>query len=207
MIWGDSRQAWYGQGMWRACCAALLALACALAAPSAKAQNVGTATGEAQAVIVEPLSLVKVRDMDFGKILPSATAGTVTINPVTDACSNTGGVTSYGNDCQAATFAGMGRNPFRARITMSNITQLTGPGAAMTMHTFIVGANSSITFTGNVNGNGNGNGLANGGGNQRYQINTPSGIFTFNIGATLNVNANQAPGIYNGTFSVTVQYN
>lgn len=192
--------------MWRACCS-LLALVCALFAPAARAQNIADATGTAQAVIVEPLSLTKVRDMDFGKILPSAAAGTVTIDPVTNACSNTGGATSFGNACQAAVFAGMGRHPFRARVTMSNITQLTGPGAAMTMDTFIIGSNSTITFTGNTNSQGHGNGLVNGGGNQRYQIQNSNGIFTLNIGARLNVNANQTPGIYTGTFSVTVQYN
>lgn len=190
--------------MWRACGALLLAL---LGAPDARSQNIGTATGQAQAVIVEPLTLFKVRDMDFGKILPSAAAGTVTINPVTSACSTTGGATSFGNACQAAVFAGMGKNPFKARVTMSNITQLTGPGAAMTMDTFIIGLNSTISFTGNTNAQGNGNGLVNGGGNQRYQIQNSNGIFTLNIGARLNVNANQAPGLYSGTFSVTVQYN
>jgi hypothetical protein len=193
--------------MWRACCAVLLALVCALAAPAARAQNIADAAGHAQAVIVAPLTLIKVADMDFGKILPSAAAGTVTINPVTHACAAAGGVTSYGNACRAAVFAGMGKNPFKARVTMSNITQLTGPGAAMTMDTFIVGSNSTIAFTGNTNAQGNGNGLLNGGGNQRYSINGPAGIFTFNLGATLHVNANQTPGIYTGTFAVTVQYN
>ncbi len=207
MNWGDSRQPWYGQGMLRACCAALLALICALAAPTARAQNVADTAGSAQAVIIAPLTLIKVADMDFGKILPSAAAGTVTINPVTNACAAAGGATSYGNACRAAVFAGMGRRPFRARVTMSNITQLTGPGTAMTMDTFIIGSNSTITFTGNTNAQGNGNGLVNGGGNQRYTINSPTGIFVLHLGATLHVNANQTPGIYNGTFSVTVQYN
>jgi hypothetical protein len=30
--------------------------------------------------------------------------------------------------------------------------------------------------------------------------------FTFRVGGTLNVNANQAQGTYIGTFTVTVQY-
>lgn len=207
MIWGESRPAWSSQGLWRAVCATLLALACLTGAHTARAQNVGYATGTAQAVIVERLTLVKVADMDFGMILPSALAGTVTVNPVTDACSATGGVTSVGNACRAAVFAGRGANGLRARVTLSNITQLTGPGMAMTMDTFVIGANSSITFTGNTNSQGNGGGLLNGNGNQRYSINDPSGIFTLNLGATLHVNPNQTPGVYTGTFSVTVQYN
>lgn len=207
MYWGDSRQARLGEGPWRALCAALIASACLMFSPLARAQNVADTAGIAQAVIVERLTLVKVADMDFGKILASPAAGTVTINPVTGACSTTGGATSYGNACRAAMFVGMGRNPFRARVTMSNITQLTGPGTAMTMDTFEIGANSTITFTGNQNSNGNGGGLQNGNGNQRYNINSSTGIFELHLGATLHVNANQAPGVYTGTFSVTVQYN
>jgi hypothetical protein len=30
--------------------------------------------------------------------------------------------------------------------------------------------------------------------------------FTFNVGGTLNVAANQVEGVYTGTFEVTVQY-
>ena len=33
-----------------------------------------------------------------------------------------------------------------------------------------------------------------------------SGSFDFRIGGTLNVGANQAPGIYSGTFNVTAEY-
>jgi hypothetical protein len=207
MYWGESRQIGPGEGLWRACCAVLIALACLLCAPLARAQNAVDRPGTAQAVIVEPLSLIKIRDMDFGKIVASPAAGTVTIDPMTSACSVTGGVMSVGNECRAAMFVGMGRHPFRARVTMSNVTQLTGPGTAMTMDAFVIGANSTISFTGNTNAQGNGNGLQNGNGNQRYTIDSPTGIFELHLGATLHVNANQAPGIYTGTFDVTVQYN
>ena len=52
-----------------------------------------------------------------------------------------------------------------------------------------------------ANGNGNGNG-----GGPRFEIASNSGIFTFRVGARLNVGANQAPGVYTGTFPVTVIY-
>jgi len=207
MNWGQSRKRRLDPGLRRMACAALLALACLFGARPAMAQNVADAPGTAQAVVLEPLTLFKLVDMDFGKILPSATAGTVTVNPVTSACSVAGGVSSFSNACQAAVFAGRGGNNARARITMSNITQLTGPGTAMTMDTFVVGANPSITFTGNTNSQGNGGGLLNGNGNQRYTINGAASMFTLNIGATLHVNPTQTPGIYTGTFTVTVQYN
>jgi hypothetical protein len=206
MRWGNSRHFWPGQDLRHARGAVLFALACLVGAPAAMAQNVDSEAGRAQAVIVAPLTLIKVADMNFGKIVPSAAGGTVTINPVTDACSASG-VQSVGNACRAAMFVGQGRHPFRARVTMSNITQLTGPGMAMTMDAFVIGANSTITFTGNTNGQGNGGGLMNGNGNQRYSINSPTGIFELHLGATLHVNPNQAPGVYTRTYSVTVQYN
>lgn len=39
-----------------------------------------------------------------------------------------------------------------------------------------------------------------------YRINPVNGIFDFRIGGRLNVNANQAPGLYQGTFNVRIDY-
>ena len=69
----------------------------------------------------------------------------------------------------------------------------------MTVNNFTMGLAPDVTYIG-----GNGHGLGNG--NRRYQINSNTGIFTFRLGGRLNVGANQAPGVYNGTFNVTVQY-
>ena len=38
-------------------------------------------------------------------------------------------------------------------------------------------------------------------------LDAATGEETFNVGATLKVGANQAPGQYTGTFSVTAVYN
>jgi hypothetical protein len=35
---------------------------------------------------------------------------------------------------------------------------------------------------------------------------TPATVFTFNVGARLNVGANQMAGTYTGTYTVTVNY-
>lgn len=181
------------QRMWRGLCA-LLALACAgLITAPAQAQTAST-TGAAQAAIVEPLALLKLQDLRFGRMAVSPTAGTVTVNPNTGACTVTGGVISTGS-CGYAEFGGQGVRRMRVRIQLPTTITLTGPGGAtMVANNLTLGLAPDLTQ------------LPGAPGNPRYEIASNSGIFTFRVGARLNVGANQAPGIYTGTFAVTVQY-
>ena len=181
-------------------CALSAALACIVVAAPVTAKEVATGSGTSSAVVVEPLSLIKTADLSFGKIVPRPTAGTVTVNADTGACVVTGVIMQVGT-CRTAQFTGMGRRNMTVRFTLPSTVTLTSPGGAtMIADTLTVGSAPDVTYLGG-NGNGNGNG------NRRYRINPPSGIFTFRVGARLNVGANQAPGIYVGTFAVTVQYN
>lgn len=182
----------------RALCAMLALTLSALLVPAAHAQ-VATAQGSSTAVVVAPLSLVKVQDLDFGRIAARPTAGTVTVDVNSGGCTTTGTIIHQGN-CQFAEFAGMGTRRMRVRIQIPTSVTLTGPGGAtMLVNTMTLGTQPELTFLG-----GNGNGLGNG--NRRYEINSSTGIFTFRVAGRLNVGANQAPGVYNGTFNVTVQY-
>lgn len=178
------------------------ALACAafmLAVPTSAQAQAAVANGTAQAVIVEPLGLVKIRDLRFGRMAASATAGTVTVDQNTGLCSVTGGVVSAGG-CGFAEFGGQGVRRMTLRIQIPTTITLTGPaGATMVVNTMTLGTSPDLTYIG-----GNGNGLGNG--NRRYQINSNTGIFTIRVGGRLNVGANQRPGTYSGTFAVTVQY-
>jgi Domain of unknown function (DUF4402) len=176
---------------------AAVAVFCAslLAAP-AMAQ---TATGSAQATIVEPLGLVKVQDLNFGRIVAGNAISRVIVDPNTGACSVTGPAISVGG-CQYSEFAGMGVRRFTVRFQIPTTITLTGPaGATMVVDTFTLGTVPGLIYIG-----GNGNGLGNG--NRRYQITSNTGIFTFRLGGRLTVGANQRPGVYNGTFTVQVQY-
>ncbi|MDE2596741.1 MAG: DUF4402 domain-containing protein [Sphingomonadales bacterium] len=181
-----------------------------LAAPAAMAQSVPasgavTTTGTARATIVAPLTLVKSSDMSFGRIAASAVAGTVTVDGQTNACVVTGGVLET-SSCQAAVFTGMGTKNMNARISLTAVNNLTGPGTAMALTNVFLYNDATISFAGNPNANGKGVGLTQGNGNQRYSIISNSGVFTLKLGGTLNVNANQAPGVYTGSITVTVQY-
>ena len=189
----------------RAICALLaLAGAAGLSAP-AQAGEKPVATNSARATIVAPLTLVKQQDLVFGKIVARTTAGTVTVDQITGQCSVTGAILEVGS-CQYASFAGMGTKNMSARISLTAVSNLTGPGQTMVLDNITLGTNASISFAGNPNANGRGVGLTQGNGNQRYSITTNSGIFVLNIGGRLNVNANQAPGVYTGSITVTVQY-
>ena len=152
-----------------------------LAAAPLAAAPVGS-TGET--IVLRPLTLVKVRDLDFGALIATPVAGTAVVNPLDGSVSTTGGVTPVPGGTSAASFAGARslRGPVQIRIPTAAIT-LTRAGGTQTMtvnnwtldghKTFVVGPNEA---------------------------------FEFNVGATLFVGANQMPGTYVGNFNVTVNY-
>ena len=187
------------------CQSAAIALGLVLLVPAPAAAQ--TATGTAQAVIVEPLGLVKVQDLKFGRIAATTSGGTIVVNADTGACTASGGVLSAGG-CGSAQFAGRGVRRLTVRIQLPATVNLTGPaGAIMVADAITLGASPDLAFLGGGNGNGNGNGNGGGQGSvPRYQVSASSGIFTFRLGGRLNVGAGQRPGQYSGTFPVTVQY-
>lgn len=197
MIWGlPGRSHALRRGLRALCTALSCALLPGLASPALA--ETATNTGTVGAVVVERNSLVKVDDMNFALVAPRATAGSVVLNPANNVCSSPDGLARSGT-CQAATFAGMGRRNFFVRIQYPSTITLTGPGQAMTVDTVTLDTTNDLVFQPTGNGNGNGN--------RRYRIASPTGIFTFRMGGTLRVNANQAAGVYAGTYSVTTVYN
>lgn len=147
--------------------------------------------GDAQITMVTPLSFISVENLDFGSVIPSTTAGTVTIS-VTSARTATGGIVLAGNGHQAARFAGMGSQSqrVRIRITPAAIT-LTGPGPAMTVDNFVIGPAPTLQQVGN---------------SPNYRILPADGIFWFTVGGRLSVGASQPAGTYSGTFTATLDY-
>jgi spore coat protein U-like protein len=198
MNWGVPYRCRKSQRTMRGFCALTALAGASLMAVPAQAGGV-QASSNAQATVVAPLSLIKIQDLRFGRIVARTTAGTVTVNPDTGVCTVTGPILETGG-CQFAQFAGMGTRRMTLRMQIPTTVTLTGPGGAtMVADTFTLGLSPDLTYIG-----GNGHGLGNG--NRRYTINPNSGIFTFRIGGRLNVGANQASGVYTGSFSVTVQY-
>lgn len=159
---------------------ALLAPAAGQAAPRA-----APTPAQANAVMLFPLEIVKNRDLDFGNIATTATAGTVVIDPETDTISATGGALLVGGGTpHAAQFTGaaQGNHVVNIRIPKQPVT-LTRVGGTQTMiaNNFTLQGLDKRAVAARV-------------------------AFDFRVGATLNVNANQTEGTYVGTFDVSIQY-
>ncbi len=175
---------------------ARLAVACLLAALSSNAMAQSqTASGDARVGVIEPLSITKLADLDFGNIF-GPSGGTIVLTPTPTAnCTTTGGIVHSGT-CQPAVFGGSGPTGQRVRVRrpIGRTITLTGPGEDMIVTDITIDGNPSLVP---VRSNPNW---------ERYTIGSPDGSFTFRVGGTLGVNANQAPGIYTGTFEIRLDY-
>lgn len=147
--------------------------------------------GPTRTVILRPLSFVTVNDLDFGDMIASGMSGQVRLFP-DGTRTATGGVTLVGNRQQPAVFSGYGTRNQQVLISMSsNSITLTGPGAPMTVTMWEIGSTPTAILSTVP---------------RRFRITSASGIFTFPLGARLSVGANQAPGVYTGNFSITLNY-
>lgn len=177
--------------------ASLLLVIFALGAPAAHAQS-NTFTATTEVALVEPLTLVNLSSLDFGRVAATAAAGTVTMTPTASpTCVAAGGVAHF-STCQPAEFLGYGATGmvFRVKLPVGRQTTITGPGGSILIDNMTVDGNPELVLI-QIN---NSQGFV------RYRIASASGIFHFRVGGTLNVNANQLPGTYSGTFDVRLDY-
>ena len=143
--------------------------------------NNATGTAQAAANIVTPISITKNIDLNFGNIAAAGTAFTVVLDESGARTSNggTGTLPSVTGTVTAAEFTVSGLSGATYAVTLPSSITISAGTNNMTVDGFA--SNANFTLTG--------------------------GSDTFNVGATLNVGANQVAGAYNGTFNVTVNYN
>ncbi len=166
------------------------ALALGFSAAPVRAQS-ATEKGQSQVGVVTPLSFIQTEELHFGQIFARPNAGTVTVAP-NGTRTATGGIVLIGNLHQPAEFAGMGVYNQRVQVSLgSNSIFIYGPGARMRVRTFVIGSTPTavLTTTPTV-----------------FRIAGPTGAFRFPVGATLEVGANQVPGTYSGTWTITLNY-
>lgn len=160
-------------------------LSLAAAAPASAAPVGPDRNAAATAAIYWPASLRKLEDLNFGCLIVTG-AGTAVVDPNTDAMTTTGGVTQTGANCPAYSALFEAVSPQKGvvivRVPKNPIT-VTRVGGTETMSV------SNWTLSGNSN--------------RTVAAQEP---FTFSIGGTLNVGANQMDGLYTGTFVVDIQY-
>ena len=142
-----------------------------------------TATANATATIMTPITITKTVDLNFGNLAVNATAGTLVL-ATNNGRTVTGGVTLMpGGTIAAASFTVTGVPGAIYSISLPASIIITDGTNNMTVDGFI----SSPTPTGTLTG----------------------GTSTLLVGATLNVLASQPAGIYTNTtdLDVTVNYN
>ena len=139
------------------------------------------ATGTATSTVVAPITIAAGDDLAFGSLAPTASAGTVVLSTA-GARTNTNVDLLTGSTVTAATFTVGGGASAAYSITLPTTATLTSGGNNMTVNNFVHSAGGSPTVDG-------------------------SGSGPIQVGATLNVGANQAAGAYTGTYQVTVNCN
>ena len=160
----------------------LAAMLAAVATPAlAQVQPDQQATGEALVLI--PLSLTKIQDLDFGTIATSNLSGTVAIDAATGARTVAGGITGMpGDPGFRARFAGAGAAGSQVIVVVTPPAALTNANGDLLPVLALPLEGSPIKTIG------------------------LSRAFFFGVGGILLVNANQPDGEYHADFDVTAVY-
>jgi len=157
-------------------------LAMAVAVPANAAPVSASTNAGGKALILIPLTLTKVADLEFGTIIESSSSGSVTIPADGSARSFTGGVTPVANPVPArARFAGAGTPGQLVNIFLAPPANLKDSNGdllpiSMSLETTNVTIDSSHAFF-------------------------------VGVGGTITVAANQPDGDYTAMFTVLAQYN
>ena len=157
-------------------------LAVGAAAPAAAAPVTATKNASGKALILVPLTLTKISDLDFGTVVTSSTTGTVSIAADGSGQSVTGGVTAVASAPGfRAQFAGAG-------TPSEQVSLFLGPPATIKD---VNGNSMPISMSLETNS---------------VTIDATRAFFV-GVGGTVSVGANQPDGVYTGTFTVLAQYN
>ncbi len=138
------------------------------------------------ATLWRPLTITQSKQLNFGAINVSTGNAVVNMsaqNGNRTIVSGAAGITLISSlPGNPAEFVITGQPNTSINVSLPTSTTLTGPGAAMTVNNFSRRPSGSST---NTNSNGN---------------------LTLTVGADLIINANQAAGTYNGTYTISVNY-
>jgi hypothetical protein len=163
--------------------AAFMQAAPVFAAPGDSFEGVGTAAAE----VTDPTTIRRVADLRFGRFASPGTASTIRIN-VDSSFNATGAVVSSTGMAQPAG----GRGPAQFVVQQAG-----NRGGTVFIPASVILTNGSANMTVNaITG--------------RLVVIAGIGrnrIYRLDMGGTLQINGNQAPGAYRGEFDVTVIYN
>lgn len=165
---------------------AALAATVAFASPATAQVVTSTDSAEARGTVLQPLTLTRFQDLDFGTVLGSAVLGSVTIDADDGDRTVTGGVAEVGiNNGQRAIFTGSG--PAGDAVDLV----LTQPAGGLLYR------DATTTLAGVL--------VLDQGGATTRTIDAV-GAFAVGVGGTFNIAANQPAGVYVATFDLTAVY-
>ena len=166
-------------------CLAALAASIAVATPALAQQ--ASAQAEARGVVLQPLTLTRIQDLDFGTVVGSAVAGTVDIDPDTGARTVAGGVTgvpSFPGD--RAVFQGAGTSGQDVVLSLNApalLISTANPLDTVTVNSMVLDSGNALTRTIGA-----------------------TGIFQVGVGGNFGIAANQPAGLYRADFELTADY-
>jgi hypothetical protein len=160
-----------------------LAAAMAMATPAQAAPVAASPSAQADALILVPLTLLKLDDLSFGTIIPSTSSlGTVTIPANGGARTSAGGVTLIASDPGLrARFAGAGTANQNVFINVTNPGTLSNGVDTVTVLSLTLDRPALINID-------------------------ATRSFFFYVGGILQIAANQPEGTYSADFDVTANY-
>ncbi len=163
--------------------AAIAALAGATPALAAGTQ---VQAANSKALLLLPLTLTKIDDLDFGTVITSSSSGTVALNATTGARSFAGGVSGVASAAgHRAYFGGAGTANQQVVVVVTPPTQLTSTNG------------DTIDVLALTIDNG---------GNPIRTIDPVTRTFFVGVGGILTIGANQPDGLYSASFEVTANY-
>ena len=164
--------------------AAALAFAMPASASTASAPVSPDKNANGKALVLVPLTLTKIDDLDFGTLIPSPVSGFVSINASTGARTFGGGVTGVPSAVgHRAYFGGAGTPNQQVIVTMNPPTALTDPaGDSITVLALTLDGPATKT------------------------VDPTTRAFFFGVGGVLQIAADQPEGLYTATFDVSANY-
>lgn len=159
--------------------------AAATATPAGAVAVSATQNSNGRALILVPLTLTKIDDLDFGSIITSSTSGTVALNADTSARTFTGGLVGTSTPAQRAYFGGAGTPNQQVVVVVTPPAQLKDSNGD-TIDVLALTLDKS--------------------GNPIRTVDPVARTFFVGIGGIINIAANQPDGDYYATFQVTANY-
>jgi hypothetical protein len=139
---------------------------------------------KAKALLLRPLTITRMQDLDFGTVVTSSTAGMVAINATSGTRTTSGGVTGLASAVgQRARFAGAGTAGQQVFILLVPPAVLTNDTSGETLDVLAMSLDGSPIRT----------------------INSSRAFFV-GVGGVLSVAADQGDGLYSAEFELYADY-